>query len=73
MYKTIAESNSFIVLDKFTKYFEVNEAPAVYQTDPIAFYAFCIKSWCKPLSNCLTYFQFGIKFCYTEYIPIAID
>ena len=32
-YKTIAESNSFIVLDKFTKYFEVNEAPAVYQTE----------------------------------------
>ena len=32
-YKTIAESNSFIVLDKFTKYFEVNEAPAIYQTE----------------------------------------
>lgn len=32
-YKTIAESNSFIVLDKFTKYFELNEAPAVYQTE----------------------------------------
>lgn len=32
-YKTIAESNSFIVLDKFTKYYEVNEAPAVYQTE----------------------------------------
>jgi type I restriction enzyme R subunit len=32
-YKTIAESNNFIVLDKFTKYFEVNEAPAVYQTE----------------------------------------
>jgi type I restriction enzyme R subunit len=32
-YKTIAESNSFIVLDKFTKYFEVNEAPAAYQTE----------------------------------------
>jgi type I restriction enzyme R subunit len=32
-YKTIAESNSFIVLDKFTKYLEVNEAPAVYQTE----------------------------------------
>ena len=28
-YKTIAESNNFIVLDKFTKYTEVNEAPAV--------------------------------------------
>src|SRR5574344_856768 len=32
-YKTIAESNNFIVLDKFTKYYEVNEAPAVYQTE----------------------------------------
>lgn len=32
-YKTIAESNHFIVLDKFTKYYEVNEAPAVYQTE----------------------------------------
>lgn len=33
MYKTIAESNNFIVLDKFTKYLEVNEAPANYQTE----------------------------------------
>ncbi len=33
MYKTIAESNNFIVLDKFTKYLEVNDAPAVYQTE----------------------------------------
>lgn len=32
-YKTIAESNNFIVLDKFTKYSEVNESPAVYQTE----------------------------------------
>jgi len=32
-YKTIAESNNFIVLDKYTKYFEVNEAPAVYQSE----------------------------------------
>lgn len=32
-YKTIAESNNFIVLDKFTKYLEVNEPPAVYQTE----------------------------------------
>jgi len=32
-YKTIAESNNFIVLDKFAKYYEVNEAPAVYQTE----------------------------------------
>ncbi len=33
MYKTIAESNNFIVLDKFTKYLEVNDAPTVYQTE----------------------------------------
>lgn len=32
-YKTIAELNNFIVLDKYTKYSEVNEAPAVYQTE----------------------------------------
>lgn len=32
-YKTIAESNNFIVLDKYTKYSEVNEAPASYQTE----------------------------------------
>lgn len=32
-YNTIAESNNFIVLDKFTNYYEVNEAPAVYQTE----------------------------------------
>lgn len=32
-YKTIAESNNFIVLDEFNKYNEVNEAPAVYQTE----------------------------------------
>lgn len=32
-YKTIAESNNFIVLDKYAKYLEVNEAPAVYQTE----------------------------------------
>ncbi|PUZ26736.1 type I restriction enzyme, R subunit [Chitinophaga costaii] len=32
-YKTIAESKNFIVLDKFTKYYEVNETPAVYQTE----------------------------------------
>lgn len=32
-YKTIAESNNFIVLDKYTKYSELNEAPAVYQTE----------------------------------------
>lgn len=32
-YKTIAESNNFIVLNKYTKYSEVNEAPAGYQTE----------------------------------------
>lgn len=32
-YKTIAESNNFIVLDNFTKYNEVNEPPAGYQTE----------------------------------------
>src|SRR5690606_33106925 len=32
-YNTIAESNNFIVHDKFSKYSEVNEAPAVYQTE----------------------------------------
>lgn len=32
-YKPIAESNNFIVLDKFKKYNEVNEAPASYQTE----------------------------------------
>jgi len=33
IYKTITETNNFIVLDKFTKYSEVNEAPVVYQTE----------------------------------------
>src|SRR5690606_13834363 len=32
-YKPIAESNNFIVLDKFTKYSEVNDVPAAYQTE----------------------------------------
>ncbi|WP_420386797.1 HsdR family type I site-specific deoxyribonuclease [Roseivirga sp.] len=32
-YKTIAESKNFIILDKYTKYSEVNEAPAIYQTE----------------------------------------
>ena len=32
-YKTIAESNNFIVLDKYTKFLELNEAPASYQTE----------------------------------------
>ena len=33
MYNTIAETNNFIVLDKYTKYSEANEAAAVYQTE----------------------------------------
>ena len=32
-YTTIAETNNFIVLDKYTKYSEVNETPAAYQTE----------------------------------------
>jgi len=32
-YNTIAESNNFIVLDKYTKYSVVHEAAAVYQTE----------------------------------------
>lgn len=32
-YSTIAESNNFIVLDEYTKCYEVNEPPAVYQTE----------------------------------------
>ena len=32
-YKTIAESNNFIVLDKYTKYSEAYEAPATYQSE----------------------------------------
>ncbi|WP_323756199.1 type I restriction endonuclease subunit R [Roseivirga sp.] len=32
-YKAIAESNNFIVLEKYTKYSEVNEAPASYQAE----------------------------------------
>ena len=32
-YKTIAESNNFIVLDKYIKHSIVSEAPAVYQTE----------------------------------------
>src|SRR5690554_5291804 len=32
-YNTIAESNNFIVLDTFTKYSELNEAPAAFQTE----------------------------------------
>jgi type I restriction enzyme, R subunit len=32
-FKTIAESNNFIVLDKYTKFSEENDAPAGYQTE----------------------------------------
>lgn len=32
-YKPIAESNNFIVLDKYTKYSEANEAPGTYQSE----------------------------------------
>ena len=32
-YKTIAESNNFIVLDKYTKVSELHETPATYQTE----------------------------------------
>ena len=32
-YSTIVESNNFIVLDKYTKYSELNEAPIGYQTE----------------------------------------
>ncbi|RCS26164.1 type I restriction endonuclease subunit R [Polaribacter sp. WD7] len=32
-YNTIAESNNFIVLDKYKKFSELNEAPASYQTE----------------------------------------
>jgi type I restriction enzyme R subunit len=33
MYKTIAESNNFIVLDKYTKHSELNDVAAVYQSE----------------------------------------
>lgn len=32
-YNTIAESNNFIVLDKYTKHAALNETPAIYQTE----------------------------------------
>lgn len=32
-YSPIAETNNFIVLDKYSKYSELNDAPAVYQTE----------------------------------------
>ncbi|MGV0956983.1 hypothetical protein ACTS91_11320 [Empedobacter falsenii] len=33
MYKTIAETNNYIVLDKYTKFYELNEAPVAYQSE----------------------------------------
>lgn len=33
MYKTIAESNNYIVLDKYTKFYDLNEAPIAYQSE----------------------------------------
>lgn len=33
IYKTIAESNNFTMLVKFTKHFVLNETPAFYQTE----------------------------------------
>ena len=33
MYKTIAESNNYIVLDKYTKFYDLNEAPVAYQSE----------------------------------------
>ncbi|HAI83964.1 MAG TPA: hypothetical protein DCL43_09865, partial [Chitinophagaceae bacterium] len=33
MYKTIAESNNFIVLERYTKYNVVNETPAGFQSE----------------------------------------
>lgn len=32
-YKTIAETNNYIVLDNYTRYSELHETPAVYQTE----------------------------------------
>ncbi len=32
-YKTIAQTKNFIVLDKYTKFSEVNKAPAIYQSE----------------------------------------
>jgi type I restriction enzyme R subunit len=32
-YKPIAESNNFIILDEYTKYWEVHETPVLYQTE----------------------------------------
>src|SRR5690606_23172108 len=33
LYKTIAESKNFIILDKYTRFSEANETPASYQTE----------------------------------------
>lgn len=33
MYNTIAETNNYIVLDKYTKFYELNEAPVAYQSE----------------------------------------
>lgn len=33
LYKTIAETNNFIVLDNYTRYSELHDSPAVYQTE----------------------------------------
>ncbi len=33
LYNPIAESNNFIVLDRYEKYYKVNEAPAAYQSE----------------------------------------
>ena len=32
-YNTIVESNNFIVLDDYTKYYELHEPSAVYQSE----------------------------------------
>ena len=32
-YNTIAESNNYIVLDKYDKYYSINESPVAYQTE----------------------------------------
>ena len=32
-YNTIAESNNFIVLDAYTKYYELHEVPTAYQSE----------------------------------------
>ena len=32
-YKTIAETQNFIVLDRYDKFYELNDPPAIYQTE----------------------------------------